>query len=446
MVRIPDDSMPNLDYCYLMKSLFSKLLLVAGLLTVAGIGLLLLLVDTRPVIGGDANPPFGDLALARRVIQLNNTAVPAADGITRIQITTEELEAAATWVLKEFPGTRISLATEGNTLKLAFTYGFELVGREFFLNSAATVVPDREAPEVRGLQLGSLNLEGDLGNTLASYLYGEARDRIPELVQLEDAVEFLKLEGNTLYIGLRRDEALEQIIYDRGSEYYLQPALRERMRIQAGWLEEELAGKRERALVPVAELLSAMMQRASRVGEDPVEDNRALILLLSAYVMGVDINKVLGLPDDARLDLRGVRLTAARRIDFAQHFLGSAGITLSAGNEMAQLLALAKEIDDTGSGGSGFSFTDLGADRAGSIFAELAVSGPREAAMVQQRLGQVPGESWFLPDLDGLPEYMTDQELQERFGGLQGPAYDAVMQDLEARLSRIPMTLELQAL
>jgi hypothetical protein len=419
---------------------------IAGLLGVAGLGLLLLLVDTQPDIRADGTTPGQDLALARRVVQLNSNPAQVEGGVTQLQFTTEELEAAATWVLREFPGTRISLTTEGDSLRLAFTYGFELVGREFFLNSAATVVPDRDEPEVTGLELGSLSLEGGLGNTLAGFMYEQARDRVPELASIESAVDYLKLEGNTLYIGLRRDEALEQSIYERGSEYYLQPALRERMRNQAGWLEEELAGRRDRALVSVADILSAMMQRVAGQSDDPVEDNRALILVLSGYVMGIDLNKVLGLPAETRLNLRRVRLTAAGRIDFAQHFLGSAGITLSAGNDMAQLLALAKEIDDTGTGGSGFSFTDLGADRAGSVFAELAVAGPREASLLQQRLGQSPGEAWFLPDLGGLPEYMSDLELAERFGGLQGPAFDAVMQDLEVRLSRIPMTLELQAL
>jgi hypothetical protein len=429
-----------------MKWLFSKFLLVTGMLAAAGIALLLLLVDTQPVIGEAGDTSREDMALARRVVQLNSRTERQQDGVTQLQFTTEELEAAASWVLREFPGTRLSLTTEGSNLKLAFTYGFELVGREFFVNSAATVVPDLQSPEVKGLQLGSLSLNGELGNTLAGFMYTEVRARVPELAQIEEAVDYLKLEENTLYIGLRRDEALEQILYERGSEYYLQPELRENMRLHARHLDEELAGMRGRSFFSIADLMSAMMRRASQLGADPVETNRAVILVLSSYIMGIDLNKVLGLTDEARLSLRRVRLTAANRTDYAQHFLGSAGLTLSAGSEMAQLLALAKEIDDTDSGGSGFSFTDLGADRAGSLFAQLAVAGPRQAMLVQQRLGQSPDESWFLPDLNGLPEYMSHQQLQEQFGGLQGPAYDAVMEDLETRLSRVPMTQELRAL
>ena len=429
-----------------MKWLISKILAGVFLLAVLAIGLVFLLVDTSPAIEGVDNSSQEDMVLARSVVQLNNRTVEQDDGITQLQFTTEELQAAAAWLLRDFPGTRISFTSEGDSVKLAFTYGFDLVGREFFLNSEATIIPDRQEPEITGIQFGSLSLNGDLGNTFAGLIYEKARDRVPELAQIEEAVDYVNLQGNTLYIGLRRNEAFEQTLYERGSEYYLQPGLRERMLIQAGRLDQILDSMQDRRTLPVAELMAAMMKQAADSGADPVEENRAIILVLSSYMMRIDLNKVLGLADDSRLTLRRIRLTAANRLDYAQHFLGSAGLTLSAGNEMAQLLALAKEIDDTSSGGSGFSFTDLGADRAGSNFAELAVANSEQALFIQQRLGQSPGESWFLPDLNGLPEYMTDQEMQERFGGVEGPQFKSVMQDLEARLSRIPMTLELQAL
>ena len=171
-----------------MKWLISKILAGVFLLAVLAIGMVLLLVDTSPAIEGVDNSLQEDMVLARSVVQLNNRTVEQDDGITQLQFTTEELQAAAAWLLRDVPGTRISFTSEGDSVKLAFTYGFDLVGREFYLNSEATIIPDRQEPEITGMQFGSLSLNGDLGNTLAGLIYEKARDRVPELAQIEEAV------------------------------------------------------------------------------------------------------------------------------------------------------------------------------------------------------------------------------------------------------------------
>src|SRR5690606_11094937 len=86
---------------------------------------------------------------------------------------------------------------------------------------------------------------------------------------------------------------------------------------------------------------------------DPVEENRAALRALSLYVSEANLAQLLGLqiPEPTRRDL-----VLAGRPDRAQHFLVSAGLTVSASTGVAQALGLLKEVDEARAGGSGFSF------------------------------------------------------------------------------------------
>jgi len=133
------------------------------------------------------------------------------------------------------------------------------------------------------------------------------------------------------------------------------------------------------------------------------------------YAQGVDVRRFLDEPSDTRFRARARTLTLQGRDDLAQHFLISAGIAAAGGSRLADAVGLFKELDDSRSG-SGFSFTDLAADRAGVRFAESA-TGPN-AARLQGLLADKAEESLFMPRVRDLPEFMPEDELVRRFGGV----------------------------
>ena len=89
-------------------------------------------------------------------------------------------------------------------------------------------------------------------------------------------------------------------------------------------------------------------------------------------------------------------------------------------------------------GGSGFSFTDIAADRVGTRFGELAASDDR-AADLQRRLAAGLGEADLMPPARDLPEHMNAAEFERRFGGVDSPAYLDMMAVIEARIDRLPL-------
>ena len=124
------------------------------------------------------------------------------------------------------------------------------------------------------------------------------------------------------------------------------------------------------------------------------------------------------------------------RRDLAEHFVISAALTVNAGSRLTNAIGLIKEEEDADKG-SGFSFTDLAANRAGVKLGELATGGG--AARVQQRLAAARSDNDLLPDFHDLPEFMSQAEFDRRFGPIGSPRYQKVIDRIDARLDAHPL-------
>jgi hypothetical protein len=188
----------------------------------------------------------------------------------------------------------------------------------------------------------------------------------------------------------------------------------------------------------VASLLSPLLLLAAErtaQGGDAAAENRAALLTLTFYAN----HRPLGLlvpaayrwpqPWPAAVVLR-------QRQDFALHFLVSAVIAAEAGTPLADAVGLWKELADAKRGGSGFSFNDLAADRAGTRFGELAVGDPKR---LQQRVAAGIGDADLLPPVSDLPEHLPEAEFVARFGGVGGAGYERLVAAIESRIDALPM-------
>lgn len=97
-----------------------------------------------------------------------------------------------------------------------------------------------------------------------------------------------------------------------------------------------------------------------------------------------------------------------------------------------------KELLDAGRKSSGFSFADLAADRAGSALAHSA-GDPKRARQLQRLLAASADEANFFPSLEGLPENLSQQQFETRFGSLDSPAYLQLLQEIDRRLAQLPV-------
>ncbi|HMO45777.1 MAG TPA: hypothetical protein PKB14_07070 [Rubrivivax sp.] len=190
--------------------------------------------------------------------------------------------------------------------------------------------------------------------------------------------------------------------------------------------------------VSVAALLPplfALAAERSADGGDAVAENRAALLTLAFHVN----HRPLGLLVPAAYQWPQpwpMQVTLRQRHDTAQHFTVSALIAAEADTPLADAVGLWKELADARRGGSGFSFNDLAADRAGTRFGELAV---RDPLRLQQRIAAGSGDADLMPEAGDLPENLSEHEFAARFGGVGAPAYQRLLEKIESRLDAMPM-------
>ena len=185
-------------------------------------------------------------------------------------------------------------------------------------------------------------------------------------------------------------------------------------------------------LAPLFELAAS---RASN--GDPQADNRAALLVLSSYLSGRQLDLLVPAATDwPPATRRSVRLHG--RADLAKHFVNSAALTATGGQAVAKTLGLFKELDDSRSG-SGFSFIDLLADETGTRFGKRATESRVMARALQPLAAVARTDAQWMPDPDGLQEHMSEKEFNRRFGGVDGPGYRQVLDDIARRIDAIAM-------
>ena len=166
---------------------------------------------------------------------------------------------------------------------------------------------------------------------------------------------------------------------------------------------------------------------------NPVEENRALLITLGAHMLGKNIPKLLGDQSADPIPSRSYYLH--ERNDLSKHFLISSALTAMANPTIAQTIGLNKEIDDS-AGGSGFSFADLAADRAGVSMANIALSSKVRARNLQLLLSQIQNESDFMPGIDSLQEGMQDIDFKQAFKHTDSAEYNMVIDIIDHRIAQ----------
>ena len=172
---------------------------------------------------------------------------------------------------------------------------------------------------------------------------------------------------------------------------------------------------------------------------DPVTENRAGIFALGVLLGHPRIEEFLE-PALAECDNGAARRVLRRvvlreRSDWTKHFCVSAAIALLSDEVLSDAAGLLKEELDADIGGSGFSFADLLADRAGTTFAARATRNEAAARAMQDRIARGFRVEEFFPPAADLPERIPDVELQSRYGGVGGEAYRRLIEEIERRIA-----------
>ncbi len=173
---------------------------------------------------------------------------------------------------------------------------------------------------------------------------------------------------------------------------------------------------------------------------DLIEQHRAALVALGVAVGHERLARLAGLDEDAPLIAQAAALrdgTSLRgRQDWARHYAVSAALAVVESPFASDAGGLIKEELDALTRGSGFSFGDLAADRAGVRLARAATSSQASARALRDRLAAGFVLDDFFPAVEGLTENLTPEQFRRDFGGVGSPRYREVLADIEARLDR----------
>jgi hypothetical protein len=402
-------------------------------LAVAFAGTAILAVSDQPAVNRSAEISPQNVDRIIRILDKNDPRTLKPGSVQTIAITQQDFDLAANYLAHRYANASSRIALAKGTIHLETT--FELPVNPFgsYVNLNATLKENGGLPRFERLQIGWLPFPGVIADWLLSraialYLGDEGYRSALE------AIKQVKVSDNGLTLTYEWHASLP----DRLRKALLPKDGQNRIHIYHARLTEisRTLGPKNVSLLELLIPLFILAETRSRDG-DPVEENQAVLLVLTLYVNEKGLTRFIPAAKDWPAPSKH-HVTLNDRHDFAQHFTVSAAIAANAGGIVSSAMGLYKEIADSRDG-SGFSFNDIAADRAGTRFGEVAVGSARSARKLQQQLSVGVKERDLMPETGDLPEYLSEAEFRRRFGGLDGPEYNKIMAEIERRISNLAL-------
>ena len=379
---------------------------------------------------GEIDPQ--DLARATRLLRLHDPRRAVAGRVRAVALGEHELEAlfdhgAGRWVAA---ASRVRITSGAATVTVSAPLQAGPLQR--WLNVEARLVQTGGLPAIVSLRVGRLPVPPWLGERFALALVDRA-GLLAEWRLGAEVVRRVQFAPRQLQLVYAWSDDSTQRLF----ETLLPPAERQRLRAYADRVAEWSQGRAPAWEAPMSALLGpvfAIAQQRSTGGGDAAAENRAAIVVLALYANGRGVASLL---PDARAwpQPRPLRLLLGGRDDFPRHFLVSAALVVETTGALARSIGLAKEVADA-RGGSGFSFNDMAANRAGTAFGEAALRMP---AQLQARLARGVDDDALMPPWRDLPEFMPEAEFVRRYGGVGAPGYVALMAEIERRVGALAL-------
>lgn len=408
---------------FLLRSLLWLLFLtpfVAALLIWASLSATPLLAPREPL-------STQDIQRARQILHNHQRQGPRQT--KAITLSARDLELVANLFLQQHLEGAVAVAIQDDRLIARAALRLPLVPVRPWLNIQLELREQARKPNLLRLRIGELTVPQPMAKWLLARLLA-AFYQTPHSRLVREVIDDIRLQNGRLTLRYQWTPELAQRARatlvgedDPAAHAYAQA------------LEQALADQSRR--VSLAELLPPLFALAAARSDtgDPLQENLSLLGMLGAWaergrtarLLGLDVG---GLPP-FRARLRG-------REDLARHFLISAMLAAHGGGSLANAAGVYKELSDA-DGGSGFSFVDLLADRAGTRFGLAATTSAEAARRFQTQVAAGIVETDLLPAMPALTEGLDLASFRRRYQGVDSPRYREVMAKIEHHLDQSPL-------
>ncbi len=391
-------------------------------------------VGDKPEIPMGWSLTHDDIVRAKKILHEGTKTKP--DEIATIALTEADLNLAGNYLLNRYSKSAARIELRDNKLRfnVSMTLPKNWLGK--YLNISFRLGNDspNELPGITKFKVGKLLLPAKL----AAFV-------IDSIIQHSSLNEYFILATRPIETVLI-DEQKITIAYHSNKETLIQARNflthtddSPTPNVYQKKLAEIIANHDPEWRLSLAELLQPLFELAHQRStlDNAIEENRTAIFAINDYVNKQGARDILSAPTSQPATEQQYSAFLYKRIDLAQHFIGSAALTASLNKQVAQVVGEEKELSDAQQGGSGFSFIDLAADKAGTRFGEMATSSPENARNMQKAMSRIKDYSDFMPDPRDLPEHMNETDFKQRFESVNSPAYQEISRQIDARIASV---------
>jgi hypothetical protein len=401
----------------------------------------LLVIQREPLVSEAEGTIFDDIGDAKDVLKKFDPRLMSVSRETKVTVRASEISKAVGAAFARFSRVRTRVETTPGAVWVAGTAELpipDIIGR--YLNVEAEIAESDAELVVSSLSIGSLPIPAWIIKPITIYgldwFLGAGKGEATYA-----SIRSVDVDGDNITVAFQPPANLvADVKAAAGAAIHLGNA--ESIRTYYAAIA---AVSRSHSTTPVS--LAAYMgpvfalARERSATRSPADENRAAILALAMYFGDSRFELLLrdvktGDIDDG--DFENSKVKLERRHDWVQHFTTTAGIQVAAGSGISNFIGEAKEISDA-DGPSGFSFTDIAADRTGVRFAEVATGSDASARSVQDKLSASPRESDFFPRVGDLPEGLSEGEFKAVYGDVDTPKYNALVSQIDKRIETIEL-------
>lgn len=415
-------------------------LLLMALIIGLPIGATYLAIDRDPLVSRAGEINFQDLKRAEFLARRYDPRRMPPERITTVRATAQELNTLLKGALGsvKFLSSRVDVNRFG--VVAAVTVDVPIprnpVGK--YVNVRTVIAPSRDGLEISRFAIGSLEIPPFIIKPALKFalnrVVGDGKGA-PILASIKS----VKVTGPLVTLAFRPPPNLMADIKS-AAKRHISVSSPEKVRRYYEAIERALSrsgGLGRASLVSIMKPVFQLAKDQSRNG-DPVVENEAAILAIAIYFGDGRFERFVGdvrpkNRSNPRRSTRNYRLDG--RHDFVQHFTISMGLTVTGGDMAANIIGELKEAKDSQKS-SGFSFTDIGADRAGVQFAKRATESRSSARQVQDIVSGATGEQVFFPRFSDLPEGMSEAAFKQRYGDVNSREYKRIIAEIDRRISR----------
>lgn len=413
--------------------------IVLGLVVLGGGGLAALYFGARsdtPAVPLDAEVDHEDVLRLRAVLDRagdpRELEVGAAGAVT---LSEADLEVIARVLTAQVPSAGVRMTIEDEGVAVEASRVSPRPDLTPYVDVRAVVAGSPSAPRLSGVRLGAVPVPGSIAARGYAVLDAELRSRFERAGPLLDAIEAVEVAGDAVTVRYVWTEALAQQL-DTSSESLVSMHLgRDRLLGYQRALVAAVQKTPRRRPLPLSGVLRPLFEEVKRgvEGGGPRDlEVQAALLVGTLYALDTRLDRIIG-EAAPKVPRRALELWG--RTDLPKHFLVSALVAAWGDRAFADALGLSKEVTDAEAGGSGFSFVDLAADRAGTQLIERGLTSDAAFEALVERLSARDLEDRaLLPDPRDLPEGLTKQALAASGRDVGTPGYDALVEKMDARL------------